>query len=102
MRNEALVAWVNEVAGYTKPEAVRWCNGSSLEARSIEDRMVEDGTLVRLSGETHPRCFLHRSNPSDVARTEHLTFICSNHPEDAGPTERPGGKDSQLCARARR
>jgi phosphoenolpyruvate carboxykinase (GTP) len=86
MRNEALVAWVNEVAGYTQPDVIHWCDGSLREARSLEDRMVEDGTLVRLNHESYPRCFLHRSNPTDVARTEHLTFICSNRAEDAGPT----------------
>ncbi len=86
MRNEPLIAWVKEVARHTKPDAVRWCDGSVLEARALEDRMVSDGMLVRLNAGTHPGCFLHRSNPSDVARTEHLTFICSDRELDAGPT----------------
>src|SRR5512140_874783 len=86
MTNEALSAWVKSVAEHTKPEAIRWCTGSVLEARSLEDRMVEEGTLLRLNGEKQPRSFLHRSHPTDVARTEHLTFICSKYEEDAGPT----------------
>ncbi len=86
MRNEALVAWVSEIAGYTTPDAIHWCGGTLREARAVEDRMVEEGTLVRLNSESYPRCFLHRSNPSDVARTEHLTSICSDRAEDAGPS----------------
>ncbi len=86
MRNEALKAWVQLVAEHTRPDAVHLCDGSALEARSLEERMVADGTLIRLNQESHPRSFLHRSNPTDVARTEHLTFICSNEEVDAGPT----------------
>ncbi len=86
MKHEALSAWVKAVAEHARPEAVRWCDGSVLEARSLEDRMVADGTFIRLNEQTHPRSFLHRSNPTDVARTEHLTFICSTHEADAGPT----------------
>jgi phosphoenolpyruvate carboxykinase (GTP) len=86
MRHEALSAWVKTVAEHARPQAVRWCDGSALEARSLEDRMVTDGTFIRLNEQTHPRSFLHRSNPTDVARTEHLTFICSNDEADAGPT----------------
>jgi phosphoenolpyruvate carboxykinase (GTP) len=86
MQHDALNAWVKEVAAHTKPEAIRWCDGTALEARSIEDRMVHEGSFVRLDASSHPRCFLHRSSPTDVARTEHLTFICSNYEADAGPT----------------
>ena len=59
---------------------------SALEALSLEDGMLADGTLIRLNEAAFSRCFLHRSHPSDVARTEHLTFICSNREDDAGPT----------------
>ncbi len=86
MINEALSAWVREVADHAKPEAIRWCDGSALEALSLEDGMLADGTLIRLNEAAFSRCFLHRSHPSDVARTEHLTFICSNREDDAGPT----------------
>jgi phosphoenolpyruvate carboxykinase (GTP) len=69
MTNEALSAWVRKVAEYAKPEAIRWCDGSALEARCLEDRMLADGTLIRLNEATFPRSFLHRSHPSDVAAT---------------------------------
>jgi len=85
MRNEELHAWVKKIAEHTKPDAYRWCNGSALEARSLEDRMVEDGTLVRLNGK-FPHSFLHRSDPTDVEDTEHVSFICSKYEDDAGPT----------------
>jgi len=78
--------WVDEVSRFTHPDNVVWCDGSEAENDRLIDRMVSDGTLIRLNQECFPNCFLHRSNPQDVARTEHLTFICSEDPEDAGPT----------------
>ncbi|HLZ26101.1 MAG TPA: phosphoenolpyruvate carboxykinase (GTP) [Chloroflexota bacterium] len=78
--------WVDEVSRTTHPDRVVWCDGSSAENDRLVDGMVADGTLIRLNPATLPNCFLHRSNPQDVARTEHLTFICSEHAEDAGPT----------------
>jgi phosphoenolpyruvate carboxykinase (GTP) len=85
MMNREVLAWVNQVAAHTKPEAVRWCDGSKLEGASLEDRAIASGVLVRLNEHKFPHSFLHRSDPMDVARTEHLTFICSTH-NDAGPT----------------
>jgi phosphoenolpyruvate carboxykinase (GTP) len=78
--------WVDEVARTTHPDRVVWCDGSEAENDGLVDDMLSDGTLVRLNQDELPNCFLHRSNPQDVARTEHLTFICSQHAEDAGPT----------------
>jgi phosphoenolpyruvate carboxykinase (GTP) len=78
--------WVDEVARTTQPDRVVWCDGSDAENERLIEQMVSDGTLIRLNQERLPNCFLHRSHPQDVARTEHLTFICSEHPEDAGPT----------------
>src|SRR5207244_656870 len=78
-------AWVDDVARTTRPQNVVWCDGSDTENDRLIDQMVSDGTLIRLNQERLPNCFLHRSNPQDVARTEHLTFICSEDPEDAGP-----------------
>jgi phosphoenolpyruvate carboxykinase (GTP) len=78
--------WVEEVSRTTHPERVVWCDGSDGENDRLIDEMVSDGTLIRLNQEALPNCFLHRSNPQDVARTEHLTFICSEKAEDAGPT----------------
>jgi phosphoenolpyruvate carboxykinase (GTP) len=78
--------WVEDVAGTTKPDRVVWCDGSQAENDRLIEQMVSDGTLQRLNEKAAPGCTLHRSHPSDVARTEHLTFICSRHKEDAGPT----------------
>jgi phosphoenolpyruvate carboxykinase (GTP) len=78
--------WVEEVATLTRPERVHWCDGSQAENDRLVEGMVADGTLTRLHPEQAPGCTLHRSHPSDVARTEHLTFICSRTKADAGPT----------------
>src|SRR6202165_3973447 len=78
--------WVDEVARTTHPDRVVWCDGSDVENDRLVEHMVSDGTLIRLNQEALPNCFLHRSDPQDVARTEHLTFICSQQAEDAGPT----------------
>jgi phosphoenolpyruvate carboxykinase (GTP) len=78
--------WVEDVARMTRPERVVWCDGSEAENARLIEGMLADGTLVALSRERAPGCTLHRSHPSDVARTEHLTFIASRRQEDAGPT----------------
>jgi phosphoenolpyruvate carboxykinase (GTP) len=78
--------WVEEVSRTTHPDRVVWCDGSDAENDRLIGEMVSDGTLIRLNQDALPNCFLHRSNPQDVARTEHLTFICSEKAEDAGPT----------------
>jgi phosphoenolpyruvate carboxykinase (GTP) len=78
--------WVAEAAGLTNPDRVVSCDGSKAEFdRTIED-MRRDGTLIPLNPKTYPNCYLHRSHPSDVARTEQLTFICTRNKDDAGPT----------------
>ena len=78
--------WVDEVAGATRPDRVVWCDGSGEENERLVLGMLADGTLVPLDPQAAPGCTLHRSHPSDVARTEHLTFIASRRQEDAGPT----------------
>ncbi|HJT98004.1 MAG TPA: phosphoenolpyruvate carboxykinase (GTP) [Rhodanobacteraceae bacterium] len=82
---QALNRWVDEVARLTKPDAVHWCDGSDEENRALIAQMERDGTLIALNPKTHPNCWLHRSNPSDVARVEHLTFVCTSNRDDAGP-----------------
>jgi phosphoenolpyruvate carboxykinase (GTP) len=77
---------VDTVARTTRPDRVVWCDGSDAENSRLMDGMLADGTLIALNRERAPGCTLHRSHPSDVARTEHLTFIASRRPEDAGPT----------------
>ena len=78
--------WVNEVAALTKPDKIHWCDGSEAENTRLIEQMLADGTLQKLNQKEYPGCYLHRSNINDVARTEHLTFICSKTKEDAGPT----------------
>ncbi|MCM2336210.1 MAG: phosphoenolpyruvate carboxykinase (GTP) [Pseudomonas sp.] len=84
-RLDALNAWVAEVAALTRPDAIQWCDGSDAENAALIARMQADGTLVQLNGQTHPNSYLHRSHPDDVARVEHLTYVCTTHHEDAGP-----------------
>ena len=78
--------WVEDVAKVTQPDRVVYCDGSAEENERLIAGMLETGELHRLNPETYPNCYLHRSNPTDVARTEHLTFICSETPEETGPT----------------
>jgi phosphoenolpyruvate carboxykinase (GTP) len=84
--NRTLRNWVRQVAEYTQPIRIHWCDGSEAERRELEQAMVNDGTLIELDPTTLPRSFLHRSDPSDVARTENLTFISTNDPAAVGPT----------------
>ncbi|HEY0943102.1 MAG TPA: phosphoenolpyruvate carboxykinase (GTP) [Steroidobacter sp.] len=83
--NASLKRWVEEVARLTQPAAIHWCNGSDAENSALIDAMLQSGDLIKLNQDTHPNCYLHRSNPSDVARVEHLTFVCTRNKEDAGP-----------------
>ena len=82
---ESLNRWVEDVARLTEPAEIQWCNGSSGENRLLTEKMLASGDLLALNPDTHPGCHLHRSSPTDVARVEHLTFICTSNREDAGP-----------------
>ena len=81
-----LEQWVEEAARLTRPKNIVWCDGSEAENEKMVETLLGEGKTVRLNEKTYPNCILHRSNPNDVARTEHLTFICSARKEDAGPT----------------
>jgi phosphoenolpyruvate carboxykinase (GTP) len=82
---DALNRWVDEVARRTRPDRVHWCDGSDAEYDQLVAGMLETGDLIELNPQTHPRCYLHRSDPKDVARVEKLTVICTRNKDDAGP-----------------
>jgi phosphoenolpyruvate carboxykinase (GTP) len=82
--NESLQNWVTEVATLTKPDTIQWCDGSEAEYQDLIDLMLKNGDLTKLN-DNYQNCYLHRSDPSDVARVEHLTFICTQAEDDAGP-----------------
>ncbi len=84
-KNEHVSRWVNEIADLCKPDQVVWCDGSEEERQRLTAEAVSTGVLIPLNQEKMPGCYLHRSHPTDVARTEHLTFVCPDNKEDAGP-----------------
>ena len=85
VKNQKLRDWVASVAALAKPEQVRWCEGTQAEYDRLCASLVQSGTLLRLNEKLRPGSYLARSHPSDVARMEDRTFICSTRKEDAGP-----------------
>ncbi len=86
IKNPNVAKWVAECAALTKPEKIVLLDGTEEERRRLTELALSDGTLLALNQEKLPGCYLHRSNPNDVARVENLTFICTKTKEEAGPT----------------
>ncbi|MGK7295773.1 MAG: phosphoenolpyruvate carboxykinase (GTP) [Candidatus Wenzhouxiangella sp. M2_3B_020] len=80
-----LAEWVDSVASRTRPDNIHWCTGTAKESTGLVNELLEKGDLIELNQETHPECYLHRSDPDDVARVEHLTYVCTPDERDAGP-----------------
>jgi phosphoenolpyruvate carboxykinase (GTP) len=100
-RLSALQDWVDAVARLTQPEDIHWCNGSESEFKRLINQMQRSGDLFELDQDNYPHCYLHRSDPSDVARVEHLTFVCTKSETDAGPNNHwmaPGSAHRKIDA----
>src|ERR1700690_4151151 len=85
-KSRALAEWVAESAKLMQPDHIVWCDGSEAERQRFTEQAVREGLLIPLNHEKRPNCYLHRSNPNDVARTEQLTFVCTREKDDVGPT----------------
>jgi len=84
--NQKLIRWVNEWADICQPDKIHWCDGSDEENQMLLDMMVENGSSIKLNEDKRPGSYYFQSDPSDVARVENRTFICSEKQEDAGPS----------------
>ena len=85
-KNQALLSWVEEMAAITKPEKIVWIDGSEAQLDALRAEACSTGEIEKLDQEKLPGCYLHRTDPLDVARVEDRTFICSKKEKDAGPT----------------
>ncbi len=84
--NQAVLDWVHEIESLTQPANIFWCDGSETENNFLLEEACRQGILIKLNPEKRPGCYLHRSNPNDVARVEQFTLICTPGKEEAGPT----------------
>ena len=85
-QNKAVLGWIDEMAARTRPEKIVWIDGGEEQLEALRQLAVDEGILIRLNEEKLPGCYLHRTDPHDVARVEDRTYICCRREEDAGPT----------------
>src|ERR1700759_5239016 len=85
-KHEGVLAWVEEMAALCQPDQIVWIDGSEAEKERLTRQGDDRGVLIKLNEKKLPGCYLHRSNPNDVARVEDKTFICTRTPDAAGPT----------------
>ncbi|MDI6732066.1 MAG: phosphoenolpyruvate carboxykinase, partial [Candidatus Margulisbacteria bacterium] len=85
-KHPKLNKWVKECADLCRPDKIVWCDGSEAEKEHLEKEAFKSGEITRLNPKRLPGCVYHRTAANDVARTEHLTYICTRHKRDAGPT----------------
>jgi len=85
LKHSGIRKWVDDVAAMTRPDRILFCDGSDSEKDELIQESLKSGELIELNQQKMPGCYLHRSAPHDVARTEHLTFVCTEVKEDAGP-----------------
>jgi phosphoenolpyruvate carboxykinase (GTP) len=85
LKHPGIRAWVDEIAAITRPDRILFCDGSEAERDDLITESLKTGELIELNQQKMPGCYLHRSAPHDVARTEHLTFVCTAEQPDAGP-----------------
>src|SRR5262245_18116676 len=84
-KSQGIRKWVEEVAALTTPDQIVYCDGSETEKQALIKESLATGELIELNQQKLLGCYLHRSAPHDVARTEHLTFVCTSEHADAGP-----------------
>ena len=84
--NKAVLSWIDEMTAITKPDKIVWITGEEDQIAALREQAVREGILIKLNPDKLPGCYLHRTDPDDVARVEDRTFICCEKEEDAGPT----------------
>ena len=84
--NKAVLSWIDEMTAITKPDRIVWITGEEEQLDELREQAVKEGILIKLNPDKLPGCYLHRTDPDDVARVEDRTFICCEKEEDAGPT----------------
>ena len=86
LSNHHIIRWVDEITALCRPDQLHWCDGSEAERQALTEQALREKVLIELNQQKLPRCYLHRSNPNDVARAEQCTFICTPTRDEAGPT----------------